>query len=57
MSLSSSTLYMPPHCCDPRLSPGTALGTETRVALGRCGHSSTNPFCDKSHFGAGFEAE
>lgn len=26
------------------------------VALCRCGHSRTKPFCDKSHREAGFEA-
>jgi uncharacterized Fe-S cluster protein YjdI len=40
-----------------RRGDGTVLGAETRVALCRCGHSRTKPFCDNSHFGAGFEAE
>jgi CDGSH iron-sulfur domain-containing protein 3 len=27
------------------------------VALCRCGHSQTKPFCDKSHKGVGFVAD
>ena len=27
------------------------------VALCRCGHSATKPFCDKSHRGVGFIAD
>jgi uncharacterized Fe-S cluster protein YjdI len=40
-----------------RRADGTVLGAETRVALCRCGHSQNKPFCDNSHFGAGFEAD
>jgi CDGSH-type Zn-finger protein/uncharacterized Fe-S cluster protein YjdI len=31
-----------------------ALGTDTRVALCRCGASKNKPYCDNSHAGAGF---
>jgi CDGSH-type Zn-finger protein len=32
------------------------LGGERPVALCRCGHSQTKPFCDRSHRDTGFES-
>lgn len=31
-------------------------GNKEKVALCRCGHSQTRPFCDGSHRAAGFQA-
>jgi len=36
---------------------GTVLSRDTDIALCRCGHSQTKPFCDKSHKRVGFKAE
>jgi CDGSH-type Zn-finger protein/uncharacterized Fe-S cluster protein YjdI len=36
-------------------SDGNPIGRETRMALCRCGHTKTAPYCDNSHGGAGFE--
>jgi uncharacterized Fe-S cluster protein YjdI len=34
---------------------GHVLREDTRLALCRCGHSANKPFCDGSHFQAGFD--
>jgi uncharacterized Fe-S cluster protein YjdI/CDGSH-type Zn-finger protein len=34
---------------------GKLISRETRLALCRCGHTKTAPFCDNSHGGANFE--
>jgi uncharacterized Fe-S cluster protein YjdI/CDGSH-type Zn-finger protein len=35
---------------------GQVIREDTRVALCRCGHSQNKPFCDDSHYSAGFQS-
>jgi len=38
-----------------RSSDGTSVVEDVRMALCRCGQSHNKPFCDNSHFAAGFD--
>jgi uncharacterized Fe-S cluster protein YjdI/CDGSH-type Zn-finger protein len=36
---------------------GNVVRADTRIALCRCGHSKNKPFCDDSHYEAGFVSD
>ena len=38
-----------------RSADGSSVSEEVRMALCRCGQSRNKPFCDNSHFSAGFD--
>lgn len=40
-----------------RSADGTVLCEKTEIALCRCGHSSTKPFCDGTHKTIPFQSE
>lgn len=39
-----------------RDAAGNQFEVQDDIALCRCGHSATKPFCDKAHRSAGFES-